>query len=394
MGLMAKADGALYYSFANAKKTLPDDLDDDVLAELSGIHRRYQKSLDFDLSPTSMCTTDFEVRGDLLNLDIDDESLITYVEYMCLALVGTAWRHEAEVVWMKGGESAGDYLNSGIGKAKKAVKSTVDTAGMAAGMGTSFAASTARLLKSTAEMLGSASEEIANRASKEAIDSAKGTADTTLDILNDMRVWTVNYGSQKKHVPADIMQKALDGMENVASYFYQPEVLSESVINTVSDLREVITKKFPSSTEFMEEGSDAIIIVADDAKQAVNTVYGDAKLLVSNTYNAVRKPETYVDSAGYMVNTITEYTGRAKVYTKEVAKDVRHSSVPAEIADKFNSIPWLANIAGQSVGNVWSGLAHGAGINSTANNLADYMLKYEWIRRKKLNKKKDGIFNR
>jgi len=59
------------------------DIERDLLRD---VHPRYMAVFDNNLEPTDLCTHDYEMRGELLDLDMDDKVIIQYLEATCASL--------------------------------------------------------------------------------------------------------------------------------------------------------------------------------------------------------------------------------------------------------------------------------------------------------------------
>jgi len=342
----------------------PEDMD--LLKE---IHPRYMDVYNPRVVPFSnLCTDDYDMRGELLDLDLDDEVIIQYLEVACQDLAAEDnWHHISKVKFMR---------DPRFDRAKYARPPSYKQQ------------ITKHVNEESEALLDSAGEIVMNtlNKSKEIITDLTKERDKFGNMVKDQGIVAIQSVNTAVDETAQGLNKVL--MKRAK----QIKPLIEDVDGAVTAITKDLSMKsaVEGLSDHISNFRDEIMFDVRPGK-LVNGVLvtgamvaNDAAIVATNLYSAtvnqLKSQTVHLKDASSDPLTLADITNTGKegvksiVRTGEVISDYVKSTyadnnIKENTAKLIGQGPWLAETLGQTIGKLPNGVVTGANVTGTFTEL-------------------------
>jgi len=214
------------------------------------IHEEYKAVLEQSEVLHEMCTKDELVRHKILDLDVDDDVLTRYVEFMCPSIESTKWKAKAES-HLRGKFSITDYVKAGQRLVEENVRSTLDTVAKVKTIADKGTERFSNLAITSVEETIYATADVLEGELPVAIDLGKRFVSAMLGMSRSFATVVVEKSENHTNAPEKIIN-------HIAEQLYDPVDLIKKMTETTANLTKALGTGMPDAIALTERISNGI----------------------------------------------------------------------------------------------------------------------------------------
>lgn len=330
--------------------TKPGDLNKfeftpEVRKIVTQVHGQYLATHNLSLPDHAICTTKQSLRLKILDLDIDDEYLIEYVEGMCPQLIGKpGWRQEAEVFALA---NTGDDFGA---RANRFLETSIDLIADISGTANRIVAATTEQIvyalqdggETYVDSLNESRDHIRETA-KAGLTAAKAAGNAASQVVSKIATSL----ERNKDVPGELVDDAFTLLKWISTKL-DPVEGFEIVVEHITDTIHIIDNNTIDYDEAVGLAVKAMSTVVGDISELVSESYGQSKAITTDNYRYLKENEGSIRSAVDHAALDAKNTGK-EIYN--VLKEMIDELQPLEKSKELATVVAdLTKIAGEAVG--------------------------------------------
>jgi len=342
----------------------------DEIKEIREFHPRYMEAYEVTRGAEKMCLQDYEIRGEALDLQVEDDILIQYLELLCQPLKGLDnWHDKVKAIYL--GDSRCElakYAKPDRGYIEQITDTVSDEAVV-------FMDAAGELAQDTLEG-GKRLMTSVNERQQELSGNLIGQTDAVLQSANKALTGTARGLNKALERRAGRVEPLINDLDSAV------EIIT-GVIPSATDMAKKLKSRVESFNNEVEVKLEVVSVVnkiwemgsrvAMDANEIGDKIYKQSvdrlNLQLDNTeVDENTKPLTIgdlVDATKAAVNGVISTSENIGHYVHDVYTE---NNVKENTGKLIEEAPWLTKTIGETIGNLPNGIMGGSGVSETVTN--------------------------
>jgi hypothetical protein len=319
----------------------------EVVEVVSKVHPQYLETHTISLPDYAICTTRQSLRLQILDLDVDDEDLLTYITGMCPQLNGKAgWREAAEALALA---NAGNDLGA---RTNRLLEYGLDLWAEVSTAATKVVVATADSVTAAMHDSGDVyvgalgdSRTLIKDAAEAGLKLARVARAVASTALGNLTLALEGHQTLPGVMVTDIFA-VLDRMGEA----FKPIEGLEYISKRITETAEIIANNTMGYNNTVESIVKALALVAEDMADLANESYEQSKAITTTNYQYMKDNEGSVRQAIDNLTVDTRDIGKEFYLTlKQVLEELKPLEQTKDVA---NTVADVARIAGGAVGGI------------------------------------------
>lgn len=321
------------------------ELDDDYLPKgFESVHGEYIDSLDFDLKNYEMCSNEPYVRVKLLETNVDDDSLMAYLQFMCPQLPASkTWLTQAKRMKMKWKRTS-RTLTSSYGDTKDTVESDVSEVADAIAKTHSMVRTVVREGLNESKAL---SEEVGKSMQKSVQSIQKFPMKATeeaIDVIENVAIAIRTLVNESKELPVTLTDVAVETVKEIDK-LHGPEVMKDKIVKFTKLTRDFVDHIIENGVNGSYLGK-AVTTVCTDGVTATKSIYNATNETVKQLWDDTPTKQNISET----LQNITKYSwDKVSSLMNWTETNVKDKMKLETVSKVVSATPWLTETFGKTV---------------------------------------------